>query len=110
MLKDQTNKQAHEDSAHLACEAAGSIHTVAALTREDGCLRLYSEGLEEPLQRSNRTAIWSSALFSFTQSLVFFVIALIFGYGAVLVSKQQANTFQFFVGLMVCIYWSRVLT
>ena len=89
VLKDQTNKQAHEDSVHLACEAAGSIHTVAALTRKDGCLRLYSESLEEPLQRSNRTAIWSSALFSFTQSLVFFVIALIFGYGAVLVPSSK---------------------
>jgi hypothetical protein len=79
VLKDQTNKQAHEDSAHLACESAGSIRTVAALTREGDCLKLYSESLEEPLRRSNRTAIGSSALFSFTQSLVFFVIALIFG-------------------------------
>ena len=70
MLKDQTNKQAHEGFAHLTCEAVGSIRTVAALTREDDCLRLYSESLEEPLQRSNGTAIWSSALFSFTQSLV----------------------------------------
>ena len=103
VLKDQANKKAHEDSAQLACEAAGSIRTVAALTREDDCLRLYSESLEEPLRKSNRTAIWSNLLFSFTQSLVFFVIALIFWYGAVLVSKRQATTMQFFVGLMVCI-------
>jgi ATP-binding cassette subfamily B (MDR/TAP) protein 1 len=106
VLKDQTNKHAHEVSANLACEAAGSIRTVAALTREDDCLRLYSESLEESLRRSNRTAIWSSAVFSFTQSLSFFVIALIFWYGAVLVSNRQATVFQFFVGLMVCIYWS----
>jgi len=80
VLKDQTNKQA------------------------DDCLRLYSESLEEPLRRSNRTAIWSNALFAFTQALSFFVIALIFWYGVVL--KRQASTFQFFVGLMVCIYCS----
>ena len=109
VLKDQANKKAHEDSAQLACEAAGSIRTVAALTREDDCLRLYSESLEEPLRKSNRTAIWSNLLFSFTQSLVFFVIALIFWYGAVLVSKRQATTMQFFVGLMVCIYYSHQL-
>ena len=52
MLKDQANKKA----AQLACEAAGSIRTAAALTREDECLRLYSENLEEPLRKSNRTA------------------------------------------------------
>ncbi|PPQ91666.1 hypothetical protein CVT25_012879 [Psilocybe cyanescens] len=100
VLKDQANKKAHEDSAQLACEAAGSIRTVAALTREDDCLRLYSESLEEPLRKSNKTAIWSNALYSFSQALVFFVIALIFWYGAVLVSRLEATTFQFFVGLM----------
>jgi len=104
VLKDQANKKAHEDSAHLACEAAGSIRTVAALTKEDDCLRLYGESLEQPLRSSNRTAIWSNGLFALSQSIVFFVIALIFWYGAVLVSKQEATILEFFVGLMVRIY------
>ncbi|KAF4617465.1 hypothetical protein D9613_006094 [Agrocybe pediades] len=100
VLKDQANKKAHEDSAQLACEAAGSIRTVAALTREEDCLRLYSESLEEPLRKSNRTAVWSNGLYSFSQAIVFFVIALIFWYGSRLVSELKATTFQFFVGLM----------
>ncbi|PPQ92430.1 hypothetical protein CVT25_008651 [Psilocybe cyanescens] len=100
VLKDQANKKAHEDCAQLACEAAGSIRTVAALTREDDCLQLYSESLEEPLRISNRTALWSNALYAFSQGLVFFVIALVFWFGALLVSRQEATTFQFFVGLM----------
>ncbi|KAF8158097.1 P-loop containing nucleoside triphosphate hydrolase protein [Crassisporium funariophilum] len=100
VLKDQANKKAHEDSAQLACEAAGSIRTVAALTREDDCLALYSESLEGPLRASNKTAFWSNMLYSFSQALVFFVIALIFWYGATLVSRFEATTFQFFVGLM----------
>ncbi|KAF8957254.1 P-loop containing nucleoside triphosphate hydrolase protein [Flammula alnicola] len=100
VLKDQANKKAHEDSAQLACEAAGSIRTVAALTREDDCLRLYSESLEEPLRKSNRTAITSNMLYALSQSMVFFVIALIFWFGATLVSRQEATTFEFFVGLM----------
>jgi len=104
VLKDQANKKAHEDSAQLACEAAGSIRTVAALTREEDCLRLYSESLEEPLRKSNRTAIWSNGLYSFSQAIVFFVIALIFWYGATLVSEMKATTFEFFVGLMVGIF------
>ena len=101
MLKDQANKKAHEGSAHLACEAAGSIRTVASLTREDDCCDLYSQSLEIPLQQSNRTAIWSGLLFSFSQAMVFFVIALVFWYGSLLVSKREYAIFQFFVGLMV---------
>ncbi|TFK40835.1 P-loop containing nucleoside triphosphate hydrolase protein [Crucibulum laeve] len=100
VLKDQANKKEHASSAQLACEAAASIRTVAALTREDDCLHLYSQSLEEPLRKSNRTAIWSNGLFSFSQSLVFFVIALVFWYGSRLVSTLEYSTFQFFVGLM----------
>lgn len=102
VLKDQSNKAAHESSAQLACEAAGSIRTVAALTREDDCCRMYSESLDEPLRKSNRTAIWSNLLYSLSQSIVFFVIALVFWYGSILVSQREYGTFQFFVGLMVC--------
>ncbi|KAF9533176.1 P-loop containing nucleoside triphosphate hydrolase protein [Crepidotus variabilis] len=99
-LKDQTNKKAHEESAQMACEATGSIRTVAALTREDDCLHDYSTSLETPLRISNRASLWSSLLFSFSQAQTFWIIALIFWWGAVLVSRFEANTFQFFIALM----------
>ncbi|KAF9533188.1 multidrug resistance protein 1 [Crepidotus variabilis] len=100
VLKDKTNKKAHEASAQLACEAAGSIRTVASLTREADCLRLYSESLEGPLRTSNKSALWSNLLYSFSQAQIFWVIALIFWYGSVLVSQFKADTFGFFIGLM----------
>ncbi|KAF9019020.1 P-loop containing nucleoside triphosphate hydrolase protein [Hymenopellis radicata] len=100
VLKDQKNKKSHESSAQLACEAAGAIRTVASLTREDDCLHLYSSSLDEPLRQSNKTALWSNMLFAFSQSVVFYVIALVFWYGARLVSFREYSTFQFFVGLM----------
>ncbi|PPQ83491.1 hypothetical protein CVT25_006981 [Psilocybe cyanescens] len=100
VLKDQDNKKAHEDSAQVACEAAGSIRTVASLTREDDCLRVYSESLEEPMRKSNRSALWSSMLYGFSQALSFFVIALVFWYGSRLVSRLEVSLFHFFVGLM----------
>ncbi|KIL59283.1 hypothetical protein M378DRAFT_27062 [Amanita muscaria Koide BX008] len=100
VLKDQTNKKAYKESAQLACEAAGAIRTVASLTREDDCCNLYSQSLEEPLRKSNRTALWSNALYAFSQAMAFFVIALVFWYGAVLVSQLEFSSFQFFVGLM----------
>lgn len=99
VLKDQVNKKAHEESAQFACEAAGSIRTVAALTRENDCLRIYSQSLEEPLRKSNKTSVWSQALYSFSQAASFFVIALVFWYGSRLISTGEATTFQFFVGL-----------
>ena len=86
----------------MACEAAGAIRTVAALTREDDCCELYSTSLEGPLRKSDRVAIWSNAVYALSQSMTFFVIALIFWYGSVLVSRQEYTTFQFFVSLMVC--------
>nr|GAT60228.1 predicted protein [Mycena chlorophos] len=100
VLKDQKNKKAHEASAQVACEAAAAIRTVASLTREDDCCEIYSQSLEQPLRESNRTAIWSNLLYSLSQSMIFFVIALVFWFGAQLVSEQKASTFQFFVGLM----------
>lgn len=68
-MKDETNKKAHESSALLACEAAGSIRTVASLTRENDFLQLYSQSLEEPLRQSNRSGMWSNLLFAFSQSV-----------------------------------------
>ncbi|KAJ3989819.1 P-loop containing nucleoside triphosphate hydrolase protein [Lentinula detonsa] len=100
VLKDQANKKEHASSAQLACEAAASIRTVAALTREKDCCDLYSKSLEEPLRKSNRTAIFSNGLYALSQSMVFFVIALVFWYGARLVSEREFSTFEFFVGLM----------
>jgi len=100
VMKDQANKKAHESSAQLACEAAAAIRTVASLTRENDCCELYSKSLEEPLRKSNRTAVWSNGMYSFSQGMSFFVIALVFWYGSVLISRGEFGTFQFFVGLM----------
>ncbi|OAX42868.1 P-loop containing nucleoside triphosphate hydrolase protein [Rhizopogon vinicolor AM-OR11-026] len=100
VLKDQKNKAAHESSAQLACEATAAIRTVASLTREEDCLELYSRSLEEPLQKSNRTALWSNLLYSLSQSMSFFVISLIFWYGSTLVSQLELSVENFFIALM----------
>lgn len=61
ILKDKKNKEAHASSAQMACEAAGAIRTVAALTREDQCNNLYSEVRTGVSQRSAVELIGSSA-------------------------------------------------
>lgn len=101
VMKDQKNKKAHSASAQLACESAGAIRTVAALTREEDCLRVYSQSLEEPLRNSNRTAVWSNLLYAFSQGLSYFVMALVFWFGSILISRGETSLFHFFVALIV---------
>ncbi|KAH9985634.1 P-loop containing nucleoside triphosphate hydrolase protein [Russula compacta] len=104
VLKDQHNKKAHQDSAQIACEAAGAIRTVAALTREDDCLEIYSKSLDVPLHKSKQTAIWSNMLYAVSQSFSFFAISLVFWYGSRLVSYREFTSKQFFTGLMATLF------
>lgn len=101
VLKDQENKSAHEQSAQVACEAAGAIRTVASLTRENDCCDIYSKSLEEPLKRSNKVAMYSNILYAFSQAVMFFVIALVFWFGSVGVADGRFGTTAFFVCLFV---------
>ena len=101
VLKDQTNKKLHASSAHLACEAAGAIKTVASLGREEDCCRQYSASLKDPLRRTHKTGMLSNLVYALSQSMGFWVIALIFWYGSVLVSRLELTLLEFFVSLMV---------
>ncbi|KAG2126824.1 ste6-like protein [Suillus clintonianus] len=104
VMKDQKSKLAHESSAQVACEAAAAIRTVASLTREEQCLDLYKRCLEEPVRKSTRTALWSNTLYAFSQAAAIWVIALVFWYGATLVSRLEISTQSFFTALMSTIF------
>ncbi|GAA5918154.1 hypothetical protein JCM1841_005277 [Sporobolomyces salmonicolor] len=106
VLKDQKNKRSHEQSAQMACEAASAIRTVASLTREEDCSAIYSEYLDKPMQESNRVAIWSSALYAISQSLSFWVIGLIFWYGAHQLASGAISSRQFFVAMISVVFGS----
>jgi ATP-binding cassette subfamily B (MDR/TAP) protein 1 len=104
VLKDQKNKSAQENSSQIACEAAAAIRTVASLTREEHCLNLYRRSLEGPVRKSIRTALWSNMLFALSQAMSFWVIALVFWYGAGLVSRLEISTQSFFIALMSTVF------
>ncbi|KAJ7622864.1 P-loop containing nucleoside triphosphate hydrolase protein [Mycena rosella] len=106
VLKDEENKLAHVDSAQIACEAAATARTVAALTGEEHCCGRYSNSLVLPLQQATRAAFWSALLYALSQTMAFWVISLVFWYGAVLVSRQECTTFQFFITLMATTFGS----
>jgi ATP-binding cassette subfamily B (MDR/TAP) protein 1 len=100
-MKDNASKKAHEKSADLACEAAASIRTVAALTREDHCCALYSESLEGPLRNAFSAALRGGFLYGFAQATPFWAIALVFWYGSRLLSRFEYTLQEFFIALMV---------
>ncbi|KAF7355943.1 hypothetical protein MVEN_00923500 [Mycena venus] len=106
VLKDKAVKESHADSAQVACEAAASIRTVAALTGEEFCCSRYSDSLLKPLQDAKRAALRSSLLYALSQTTVYWVIALVFWYGSQLVSRQEITTFHFFITLMAATFGS----
>ncbi|GAA6016489.1 hypothetical protein JCM11491_002338 [Sporobolomyces phaffii] len=106
VVKDEQNKKSHAQSAQMACEAASAIRTVASLTREADCSRMYSDHLETPMRTSNRVAIWSSALYALSQSLSFWVIGLIFWYGARQLADGNVTQRDFFVAMISVVFGS----
>jgi hypothetical protein len=104
MFRDKSNKKAHEESARVACEAASSIRTVVALTREDDFCEIYRRSLEGPLRNGTKAAIQGGILYGFSQGMMFWMIALVFWYGSLLLSKQEYGIVPFFVSLMVRLF------
>jgi ATP-binding cassette subfamily B (MDR/TAP) protein 1 len=100
-MKDEASKKDHEKSADLACEAASSIRTVAALTREDNCCTLYNESLERPLRNAFQSALRSGFLYGLAQAATYWAIALVFWYGSRLLSTFEYTIKGFFIALTV---------
>jgi len=103
VLRDQTNKKDHEQSAQLAAESASAIRTISSLTREDDCLRAYSEALDGPQKKALRSAVISNVILGGTVGAGFFTIALIFYYGSrqLLTGLGVSN---FFIALSATIF------
>ncbi|EGN96419.1 hypothetical protein SERLA73DRAFT_170797 [Serpula lacrymans var. lacrymans S7.3] len=104
--KEKASKASHDESAQIACEAAVSIRTVAALTREDHTCSLYSDALKAPLRQSVKAGIVSNAIFAMSISVIVFVVALVFWYGSGLVTTGEYTTFQFYVVFMSTVFGS----
>lgn len=84
MRLSQSAQAVADGSLHsrLACEAAGAIKTVASLTREKDACDVYSASLDIPLQKAKKTLIYSNFLYALSQSMSFWVIALVFFIGS----------------------------
>ncbi|KAH8920396.1 P-loop containing nucleoside triphosphate hydrolase protein [Atractiella rhizophila] len=104
VLKDKLTRTSYEDSAQKACECASAIRTVASLTREDPCVKEYSEALNAPARRNNLHTLWGNLLFAFTQAGMFWILALIFWWGSRLLVNEGYSTRVFFICLIAVIF------
>ncbi|BGP40038.1 hypothetical protein JCM10449v2_003996 [Rhodotorula kratochvilovae] len=95
--KEEKVKESHSASAQMACEAAGAIRTVAALTREKDCCRLYNEELAGPVMHALKTAIHSNVYYSLSQATALWVTALMFWYGIRLTTNGEISVRDFYV-------------
>lgn len=106
ILKDQKIKKAHELAAHRACEAASSIRTVAALTREQHCIEMYKDELKGPAKISFRTAFYGNILYAISQAIALPTIALGFWYGSRLLLEGRIQGGHFFTVLTATVFAS----
>ncbi|KAK9472063.1 P-loop containing nucleoside triphosphate hydrolase protein [Dipodascopsis tothii] len=101
---EETVKKSHEASASYACEAAGSIRTVASLTREDDVLATYRATLAEQTQKSRGPSSLSAFLYGLAQGMQYFITALAFWWGGTLIRDRQYGLLEFYVAYMSVIF------
>ncbi|KAK9313990.1 hypothetical protein V1524DRAFT_409209 [Lipomyces starkeyi] len=83
LAKHQENiKVAYGRSSSYASEAASSIKTVAALTREDDVVATYASTLDILYHSGRRQNSSSAALYGIAQALVYLTQCLMFWYGS----------------------------
>ncbi|GES94504.1 ABC multidrug transporter Mdr1 [Rhizophagus clarus] len=102
----QKNKLAYEHSAQIACEGAGNIRTVAALTREEDLWDIYHKLLDEPMRQGFNNAFFASITFAFAQCVNFLTNALAFWYGSRLFVYGEYNLEKMFTVFMAIVFGS----
>lgn len=102
--KDQRTKKWHASSAQQATEAASNVRVVASLTRQAAILRDYERALEGPYRLSIRTAWGAQALYSASNAISYFVIALVFYVGAIWLADGRYGTAAFFTTLAATVF------
>ncbi|KAF7369875.1 hypothetical protein MSAN_00616700 [Mycena sanguinolenta] len=92
-LRVIVNKDKDTQAAYRSQERSTAVRTTA-----------IAYCVHSGLQRARRRG--ALLLYAFSQTTVYWVLALIFWYGSVLVSRQEVTTFQFFLTLMAAMFGS----
>jgi ATP-binding cassette, subfamily B (MDR/TAP), member 1 len=103
----ERTKKSYESSANFACEATGSIRTVASLTREADVMEIYRRSLDAPSQAAFRMAVFSNIWFGLAETIMFLTMALAFWYGSTLVRLGEYSLTQMFTVFIAMIFGSQ---
>ncbi|GAA6011919.1 hypothetical protein JCM10207_003429 [Rhodosporidiobolus poonsookiae] len=103
-IKDDRNRKYFAASSQLACEAAGSVRTVQALTREDDVCRLYADHLSTPYRQHFKATLFANTLFACAQSSTLGIVALLFWQGVREIAEERTSLQAFFVALTCIVF------
>ncbi|RPA94804.1 P-loop containing nucleoside triphosphate hydrolase protein [Choiromyces venosus 120613-1] len=94
------------DSAAFATEAVGAYRTVSSLVMEEDIRSRYADMLDSHVKRILKRTLYSSILYSASESLTILATALCFWYGGKLMANGEYGMFQFFIVYMTVIQGS----
>jgi ATP-binding cassette subfamily B (MDR/TAP) protein 1 len=94
------------DSADFAAEAVGAYRTVSSLVMEEDIRSRYAEMLDSHVDRVLERTLYSSILYSASDSVSILATALCFWYGGELMAKGEYGMFQFFIVYMTVVQGS----
>ncbi|KAK9236108.1 P-loop containing nucleoside triphosphate hydrolase protein [Lipomyces kononenkoae] len=100
----ETTKGHHTKSSNYACEATSSIRTVASLTREEEVLESYRKTLATIIRGNRRANIRSAALVALGRGIQYYIMALAFFYGGMLVASGEYRLDQFFIIFIIMVF------
>ncbi|KAK9356780.1 P-loop containing nucleoside triphosphate hydrolase protein [Lipomyces doorenjongii] len=108
LAKHQENvTEAYSKSSSYASEAAASIKTVVALTREDDIVATYASTLDTIYRSGRRQNSYTAAIYGVAQALVYLTQCLMFWYGSNLVRTDGYSVFMFFVAVIAVVNGSQ---
>ncbi|KAK9312643.1 P-loop containing nucleoside triphosphate hydrolase protein, partial [Lipomyces starkeyi] len=94
-------------SSSYASEAASSIKTVAALTREDDVVATYAATLDAVYRSGRRQNSHTAAIYGIAQALVYLTQCVMFWYGSNLIRTDNYSVFMFFVAVIAIVNGSQ---
>ncbi|KAK9326218.1 P-loop containing nucleoside triphosphate hydrolase protein [Lipomyces orientalis] len=100
----ETTKSHHTKSSNYACEATSAIRTVVSLTREEEILESYRTTLAVILKGNRIANMKSAALIALGRGMQYYIMALAFYYGGILVAAGEYSLFQFFLIFIIMVF------
>lgn len=100
---EKLNAAVFAESSQFAAESISAFRTVASLTLEGTISARYDQLLNGHVGQAFSKARWSTFIFAFSDSVSLACQALVFWYGARLMSTREYDIMQFFVCYMAVI-------